>query len=84
MLCPYCAGYVEGTFDLFWRKQIDSGEEEVPLERHSTGTLYELGMPGKPVKTFLTIKENELGPPEKVKVCCVYVCVCVKVKVCVK
>ena len=35
------AGYVEGTFDLVWRRQDDTtGEDEVELDRCSTATLY--------------------------------------------
>ena len=67
-------GYVESTFDLVWVRTVNNGEEEVLLDTHSTATLYELDMPEEPIRTRLLIRENQTGPPEKVKVCVLHFC----------
>ena len=56
-------GYLEGTFDLIWRKQTTDGpgEEEVALEWKSSATLHEMGMPSEPTKSFLLIRERQDG-----------------------
>ena len=60
-------GYVENTFDLVWVRTVNKGEEEVLLDTHSTATLYELDMPEEPIRTRLLIRENQTGPPERVR-----------------
>ena len=56
-------GYLEGTFDLVWRKQTTDGpgEEEVALEWKSSATLHEMGMPSEPAKSYLLIRERQDG-----------------------
>ena len=56
-------GYLEGTFDLIWRKQTTDGpgEEEVGLEWKSSATLHEMGMPSEPTKSYLLIRERQDG-----------------------
>ena len=56
-------GYMEGTFDLVWRKQTTDGpgEEEVALEWKSSATLHEMGMPSEPTKSYLLIQERQDG-----------------------
>ena len=56
-------GYLEGTFDLIWRKQTTDGpgEEEVALEWKSSATLHEMGMPSEPIKSYLLIRERQDG-----------------------
>ena len=56
-------GYLEGTFDLVWRKQTTDGpgEEEVALEWKSSATLHETGMPSEPTKSHLLIRERQDG-----------------------
>ena len=56
-------GYLEGTFDLIWRKQTTDGpgEEEVALEWKSSATLHEMDMPSEPTKSYLLIRERQDG-----------------------
>jgi len=64
------AGYVEGTFDLFWRKQNTDArdEEEVALEWKSSATLNEMGMPTDPVRSYLLIREKQDGTqPQRIQ-----------------
>ena len=68
LILTHSLGYVEGTFDLVWRRQDDTtGEDEVELDRCSTATLYELNMPEEPKKTHLLIREKDEKPPERIQ-----------------
>ena len=68
LILTHCLGYVEGTFDLVWRRQDDTtGEDEVELDRCSTATLYELNMPEEPKKAYVLIREKDEKLPERIQ-----------------
>ena len=78
MLFSFSLEYVLDTFHLVWRCQTGKdGEEEILLDPHSTGTLYEMGMQEEPSKTYLLIREKDENPPQRQdKVSCSGIILC--------